>query len=157
MIVFYALGQGPSPAPCAAPEYHQFDFWIGEWVVTDTTGKEVGQNVISREQDGCLLQEHWTAAGMTGTSFNYYAASDSAWHQLWVDNQGTQIILKGHLEQGRMVMRSDWQPGKKVDFYCNQITWTPQPNGNVIQHWTVIAKDGRVLATPFKGIYIRKP
>jgi hypothetical protein len=125
-------------------------------MVLDTTGKEVGTNFIVQMQDGCLIQENWKATGMTGTSYNYYSLADSSWHQIWVDNQGTSLDLKGGIEEGMMVMRSEWIPGKKVDFYCNQITWSPMPNGDVLQHWQVIAKDGRVLATPFKGIYTLK-
>lgn len=27
------------PAPCAAPVYHQFDFWIGDWDVFSAAGQ----------------------------------------------------------------------------------------------------------------------
>jgi hypothetical protein len=137
-------------------EYRQFDFWLGDWRVVDTTGQEVGTNLIVPKQDGCVVQENWASGASTGTSYNYYSQADSSWHQVWVDNSGGSLMLKGGLQGKSMVLRSDWQPGKKVDFYCNQITWTPLENGDVVQHWTVIAQDGRVLATPFKGIYKKK-
>jgi hypothetical protein len=54
--------QGPQPAPCAAPEYREFDFWIGDWVVTRPDGKPAGTNRIERIAGGCGLQETWTAA-----------------------------------------------------------------------------------------------
>src|SRR5918996_1555494 len=53
----------PSPAPCAAPEYRQFDFWLGDWNVYNPAGALVGTNRVTREFDGCVLQEHWVAAG----------------------------------------------------------------------------------------------
>src|ERR1700693_1348918 len=57
-----------------SPEYRQFDFWLGDWDVYSPDGPSVGANLVTSEQDGCLLIEHWTAStgGETGTSFNYY-------------------------------------------------------------------------------------
>ena len=38
----------PAPGPCAAPEHHQFDFWLGDWEVRTPEGKLAGHNTISR-------------------------------------------------------------------------------------------------------------
>src|SRR4051812_18772302 len=79
----YARFAKEEMAPCRDPVYRQFDFWIGDWTVKDPGGNTVGRNVITREQEGCLLVEHWTSAQgvQTGTSFNYYDVRDKKWHQ----------------------------------------------------------------------------
>ncbi|MFZ0030868.1 MAG: hypothetical protein WAK84_03230, partial [Candidatus Cybelea sp.] len=35
-------------AACNAPVYHQFDFWVGTWRVTDTRGKLLGRDIVSK-------------------------------------------------------------------------------------------------------------
>jgi hypothetical protein len=99
-------------APCDAAEYRQFDFWIGDWEVHDPAGNVVGANKVTREQDGCLLVEHWTSsrAKETGTSFNYYDIRDKKWHQLYLSNSGNAgafPAMAGQLKDGKMVLISD--------------------------------------------------
>jgi hypothetical protein len=98
--------------PCDAPEYRQFDFWIGDWEVQNPKGNVVGSNKVTREQDGCVLVEHWTSSrgGNTGTSFNYYDIRDKKWHQLYLSNSGNAgafPAMAGQLKDGKMVLISD--------------------------------------------------
>jgi hypothetical protein len=44
---------------CNGVEFHQFDFWLGEWEVFNKQGIKVGENEIIRLQEGCVLQENW--------------------------------------------------------------------------------------------------
>ncbi len=99
-------------APCRSPEYRQFDFWVGDWDVRAPNGPSVGHNLVTLEQDGCLLVEHWTAntGGQTGTSFNYYDVRDKKWHQLYLDNSGNAgafPAMAGNLVDGKMVLLTD--------------------------------------------------
>ena len=90
----------PSPAPCAAPEYRQFDFWLGDWNVYNPAGALVGTNRVTREFDGCVLQEHWVAAGTSpqrGSSFNTWSPGARKWHQTWVDSTGGFLLLDGEV------------------------------------------------------------
>lgn len=58
-----------TPAPCSAPEYRQFDFWIGRWNVYGPDGRLAGTNDVTREFDGCVgrprrgagIRHGWTA------------------------------------------------------------------------------------------------
>ena len=56
-----ALAQTPvsAPPPCTDAAYRQFDFWLGEWIVSDLAGKKQGDNSITREEGGCLILERW--------------------------------------------------------------------------------------------------
>lgn len=103
---------GEALAPCQAAEFHHFDFWIGDWEVQNPAGQKVGDNVITREQEGCLLVEHWKSArGVeTGTSFNYYDIRDKKWHQLYIANNGNAgafPAMAGELADNKMVLISD--------------------------------------------------
>lgn len=97
--------------PCTSAEYRQFDFWIGDWDV-QVQGQSAGHNLVTLEQDGCLLVEHWKAStgGQTGTSFNYYDVRDKKWHQLYLDNSGNAgafPAMAGTLTGGKMVLVTD--------------------------------------------------
>src|SRR5688500_17570324 len=96
------------PPPCTAPEYRQFDFWVGHWDVKDPSGSTVGTNRITREYGHCVLQEHWEARGprkQIGSSFNTYSPTLKTWHQTWVDSTGGFLLLDGTFAEGKMVPR----------------------------------------------------
>src|SRR5882724_3994509 len=41
--------------PCtAAPQYQQFDFWVGEWDV-EVAGQKVARSLIEKISDGCIV------------------------------------------------------------------------------------------------------
>src|SRR6187200_1349717 len=95
----------PTAKPCESSEHRQFDFWVGHWDVFGPAGRKVGENRIELIADGCALLEQWTGnGGVTGKSLNIYDAVDRRWHQTWVDNGGTLLILAGQLVDRSMVM-----------------------------------------------------
>jgi hypothetical protein len=101
-----------STIPCQTAEFRRFDFWLGDWAVLNPAGQKVGDNLVTREQDGCLLVEHWKSArGIeSGTSFNYFDIRDKKWHQLYLDNSGNAGAfppMSGDLFGNKMVLISD--------------------------------------------------
>ena len=152
----------PPPPPsspgkaCAAPEYRQFDFWIGEWNVTDPRGNAAGTSSVTREHDGCVLHEHWEGAkGGTGSSFNIFDSADKRWHQTWVDNGGTLLELAGSFVEGRMVLEGKGS-GPKGEPLVNRIAWEKLPDGRVRQTWTVSSDGGASWTISFDGFYTKK-
>lgn len=154
---FTSYGQSAdSDCNCCTPEYRQFDFWVGNWTVTDSTGKILGSNLVHQIQDGCALQENWTSKGMTGTSYNFYNSTDQKWRQIWIDNKGGSLELKGKFEDGKMVLKSELLSGEKVDYYYNEIEWILNSDGTVTQTWNIKSKENKLLNTVFVGIYKKK-
>lgn len=93
--------------PCAAPEYRQFDFWVGDWDAFDfdkpTT--KVARTQVGRILDGCVLRENYEGAdGHHGESFTIYDASRKIWHQTWVTNRGELLVIEGQFQDGEMVL-----------------------------------------------------
>ena len=110
MIMLFSHWKVQSQAicPCCTTQHQLFDFWVGDWMVYDTTGNKVGENTIVKQEDNCLLSEHWRGAGgSTGRSYNYYDPSDSTWNQLWLDNSGTILKLKGSAGTNTMSRKSE--------------------------------------------------
>ena len=139
---------------CCTPHQQAFDFWLGKWTVYDTTGQEVGKNTIIKLENGCILTEHWKgASGSNGSSYNYFDRKDSTWNQLWVDNQGNNLKLKGKSDKpGRMTLRSELKLNKNRRYY-DKITWTKVSKNEVIQLWVTYREDDSKIAEIFKGIY----
>jgi hypothetical protein len=151
-----ATAQEPEPpAPCAAEEYRQFDFWLGSWEVTTPDGNVAGTNAIKSILNGCVLHESWRGrGGMTGTSYNTYDPSAGTWHQTWVDDRGGFLLLSGGLEEGSMVLQ-----GEMVDDegpVTHRITWTPVAAGQVRQLWEASRDGGGTWSVVFDGKYARK-
>jgi len=139
--------------PCCSESHSAFDFWIGEWTVYDVTGKEVGKNTIEKQYDNCVLQEKWVSSGKSrGTSYNYFDTKDNTWNQVWVDNSGFSLVLKGNYENGKMILKSQLIEGKKGKYY-NQITWVKNDDGSVTQIWDILNNNNEKLQEAFKGIY----
>jgi hypothetical protein len=148
-----------APKPCASPEHRQFDFWVGDWEVTQPDGTLAGTNRIEIILGGCVLQESWRSANgkSVGHSFNLYAG-DGKWHQTWVDNNGLLLELVGGLESGpssRMVMSQarTTPDGEKA---LHEISWTKLETGQVRQHWRVTTDGGQTWNDAFVGIYTRR-
>ncbi|MCB0476825.1 MAG: hypothetical protein KDC84_01600 [Crocinitomicaceae bacterium] len=145
-----------SQCNCCTDQYNQFDFWVGEWEVYDTTGNKVGDNSIVELEGGCILSEHWRSVkGGSGRSYNFYNSSDSTWNQTWIDSQGGNLILKGQAGTDQMKLASaPFQ--KNGNQLQHQITWTKQEDGSVEQRWDVLDEEGNIKNTLFLGIYKRK-
>lgn len=144
----------PPPQPCAAPEYRQFDFWLGDWDVTQA-GAPAGSNRIESLHGGCVLAENWRSANgsFTGSSLNAYDRGTGRWRQTWTDSSGTVLLLAGGLEDSRMVM-SGTRSGPDGQDVTDRITWTPNEDGSVRQHWQQKTAGGD-WSTLFDGLYVR--
>jgi hypothetical protein len=150
--VLSLLGFTQQNCPCCSAPYQEFDFWLGEWEVFDTSYNWVGRNSLVKREFGCVIQESWTSQG-SGTSLNYFDRNDSLWHQLWVASAGSNLKIYGGIKDGKMVMQSDLIPGRRIPFYRNRITWTPNSDGTVTQRWDIVDSSNTVLQTSFLGIY----
>lgn len=151
-----ALGAAASvaAAPCDTPAHRQFDFWLGEWEVRTPDGKLAGINRIEREYNGCVIHERYTSErDYKGESLNTYDAGRKVWHQTWVDNDGTLLLLDGALRGKSMVLEGQ-DIDDKGSTVKHRITWTSNPDGSVRQHWESTNEKG-AWTTVFDGLYTR--
>lgn len=149
-------GGGEAAAPCAASVHHEFDFWIGDWSVTEND-QPAGTNRIDRLLDGCALFENWVGVdGSRGHSLNFYDRKRDLWQQTWVDASPGVLNLTGHISAGHMVLS-----GKTIDptthkQRVDRITWTPNSDGTVRQLWDQSLDGGKSWKVVFNGMYTRK-
>lgn len=153
-ISTHSIAQNSTKAPCSGEKYSEFDFWEGKWNVYDTKNKLIGTNTLVKMHNNCVMQENWESlvGPSKGTSYNYYNKTDDSWNQVWVDNTGFSLILKGNLVDGKMILKSELFNSKKGNYY-NQITWSKNNDGSVTQVWEYINEEGKVISEAFRGIY----
>lgn len=155
LILWLACAEIAWAAPCDAVEHRAFDFWLGEWRVTTTDGKVAGTNRIESRYGGCVLHERYvTGRGYSGESLNIYDAARKVWHQSWVDNSGTLLLLEGGIRDGKMVLEGE-TAGADSRVTKHRITWTPNPDGSVRQHWESTNDRGE-WSTAFDGHYTKQ-
>ena len=127
------------PAACTGTPYRQFDFWVGDWEVTNAQGAVVGQNTITKILNG-----------------NIYNLQTDKWHQTWVSDNGQLLQLDGGLDEpGRMVLRGE-TVGQDGGVVLNEIAWERLPSGQVRQVWRTSSDAGANWQIVFNGLYTKK-
>ena len=161
ILVFFistiSIWSQDSDCVCCSENHRAFDFWIGEWEVTDNDGKVLGTNSITQARDGCVLVEDWKSAKgtFTGGSTNFYNQRKGQWEQLWLDNAGTYLHLKGNRTGNNMILESEEIDREEKPAYKNRITWTLNQDGTVRQLWEIVVGN-KVENVAFDGLYTRK-
>lgn len=150
---------GRTSERCSAPEFREFDFWLGRWEVRNPDGKIVGHNEIRRVSDGCGLLESWEGvSGGTGVSINAYDSDREHWTQRWVGS-GATLWLEGGLEEGsdgaRMVLSGAGPRVTPRGEVRDRISWTPLRDGPVLQVWEMQPARGGDWSEVFRGLYTR--
>lgn len=147
----------PARPDCSAPEFRQFDFWLGDWNVT-SGGAQAGTNLVTSEEDGCVIHEHWKGSrGGTGQSFTFYNRVTGTWKQVWIDNGGNPAELEGTYKDGVLALAAEKKgaDGKvtlsKLTFFDNKADRT------VRQLWETSGDGGKTWHVIFDGLYARKP
>lgn len=155
-IINSSYGQNQK-APCDTEKHNEFNFWVGDWNVYNTKGALIGTNKILKMQSNCVMQENWESktSPNKGTSYNYVDLTDQTWNQVWVDNSGYSLVLKGNLVKNSMILKSAVIKGKQGDYY-NRVTWTPNKDGSVTQVWDYVSTQGKVIQEAFRGVYKKK-
>lgn len=110
-----------SSAPCASVEAHQFDFWIGEWNISQKILQADGTwldlpatNRVSATLNGCALIEHWegkvlffwegmkSAGQLKGLSIRAFNPKSKKWSIYWMDTHNPEFgTFEGEFKNGR--------------------------------------------------------
>jgi hypothetical protein len=112
-----ALAAAPAPPPCTAAEFHQLDFWVGEWNLThrarvardkDEWTDGTGTNSVRKILKGCVVEEHFEdkASDFSGQSASVYDPARHEWRQTWVDDSGAYLVFTGGFAKDRMILQT---------------------------------------------------
>jgi hypothetical protein len=138
-----------------APEYHQFDFWIGDWDAfdLDNSSTPVARNRVNRILDGCVLLEDYQGTnGLHGQSFSIYDASRKLWHQSWVTDRGKLLVIEGGLHDGAMILNGSDRDANGQRRLVRG-TWKRVSGG--VRETAVTSQDGGHSWTPWFDIVFK--
>jgi hypothetical protein len=124
-----SLADFPKASSCSAPEYRQFDFWLGDWDAFEGDSPTPAARIrVTSLLDGCVVHEDYQdTTGKRGQSFSIYDASRKTWHQSWVTNRGQLLVIEGNFQAGEMVLTgAEMVAGKKR---LARGTWMPVKGG----------------------------
>jgi len=170
-----AAGPAQSPAPkpfdCTAPEYRQFDFWVGEWdLVPNPETRPAAAaplppdfkpmiNIVTKAHGGCVIVETFDdQRGFTGQSFNIFDRFKRQWHQTWVDSGGGLHEYWGELKDGRMVYLGEVPFGPAqplVGRRTMRVTFVPLGPNRMRQYSELLTRDGTWIPG-YDFIYTRR-
>ncbi len=146
-----------SSPECSATEYHQLDFWIGDWDVfeTDTPGgPSIARAHVDPIAQGCAIHELYEQHdGLIGDSILSYDPVRRQWQQTWVTNRGSIMVIVGNFKDGVLVLEGEvhLKTGKSV---MQRITWKTQGKG--VRESAVLSKDGgKTWAPAFDLLFLK--
>jgi hypothetical protein len=146
----------PQKSPsCTAPEYRQFDFWVGDWNAYDMDKAEtvVAHNRVDSILDGCVLREDYQdTSGHKGQSFSIYDASRKVWHQTWVTNRGELLVIEGKFQNGEMTLVGADKTTDRTERQVRGI-WKPADGG--VRETAVTSTDGGKTWKPWFDMMFR--
>ena len=138
------------------PGYRQFDFWVGEWKVVNTSNQQVGTNSVRLLEDGCIVEENWTSGrgGQTGKSFNFYNPTTGKWHQSYMDNQGGNWMMDGEYKEGALKYEGAiYSPGRTVLVHMTFFNLGPDK----VRQWAETSTDqGKSWQVTWDATYLRQ-
>ena len=142
---------------CSAEEYRKLDFWIGDWDTFETSapdGPSIARTRIKPIAEGCAIHELYEQTdGLVGDSILSYDPVRKLWHQTWVTNRGSIMVLWGHFKGDDLVLEgeSHLRDGTSV---MQRITWQAQEGG--VRESALQSKDGGKTWTEAFDVLFRK-
>ena len=147
----------PASSQCSAKEFHQLDFWIGDWDTFDTDtpgGPSIARARVEPIAQGCAIHELYEQTdGLIGDSILSYDPVRHQWQQTWVTNRGSLMVLWGNFKDGALILEGEahLRDGKSV---MQRITWQAQDEG--VRESAVMSKDGGKTWTAAFDVVFRK-
>ncbi len=143
----YAQTAAPAADPagprCPAPEFRQFDFWVGDWDTFETDNSapdSIARARVAPIAAGCAIHELYEQTdGLIGDSILSYDAAKKVWQQTWVTNRGSFMYLTGVFKDGIVTLEgeSHLRDGRTVNM---RITWKSE--GQHVREYAMSSTDG---------------
>ena len=145
--------------PCSAPEFSQFNFWVGKWNLewkNEDGSTGYGTNNITKPLGDCVIEEHFSTADSSfrGKSVSTYNTHKKLWQQTWVDNNGAYLDFTGGFEDGKMILsrKAMNREGKEV---IQRMVWYNIIENEFDWNWELSRDDGSSWNVLWKIPYTR--
>jgi hypothetical protein len=156
-----ALAAAPAANPaapnCPAMEFHQLDFWLGDWDTQDSDAKDttsVARTHVDAIAAGCAVHELYEQTdGLIGDSILSYDPVRKQWQQTWVTNHGSIMQIYGLFKDGVLTLQGEThlRDGRIIG---QRITWKAEGKG--VRETGVSSKDGGKTWDPYFNVLFVK-
>ena len=157
LALLLAATMGTSAASaCSAPEYRQFDFWLGDWDAYEYTdrGTPIARTHVEPIAAGCAIHELYEQTdGLIGDSILSFDPVRRAWQQTWVTNRGSLMLITGRFRDGAVTLEGETHTGDGKTV-LQRITWKAE--GSVVRETAVMSRDGGKSWAPAFDVLFRK-
>ena len=134
--------------------YRALDFWIGDWVVRNAAGFEMGRSHVESSLNGCAIEETWTGSlGGNGRSLTSYDAANKRWVQHYVSSTGSYNDYAGQTQGKSVVMIAPGGTAAKPAQI--RMSFTPLDDGRVRQLMETSSDNGATWTPNFDGYYAK--
>jgi hypothetical protein len=153
----------PAGGPVSSARYpcrdeHTFDFWVGDFDATPWNQPDApprGQLHNTREYDGCVIVERWSAASGAGMSISFFDVNRHVWRMVWNDDSNSSNDFEGTYRDGAMRFEG-WvldAAGKRV--LARNVLQNFSPD--VIRHtYSTSTDDGKTWVVKSDGKFSRR-
>lgn len=155
LLLAAGIAHSTESSHCSAPEYRQFDFWVGNWEAFDRDGKLLGHTLIEKIEQGCVLQEWWRGNGAengAGTSLSMYDRKHKLWRHTWASVRGNFAPIDGGWQGNRMLM-TGYFVNDRGEREFHRTVWEPAPGG--VHHRWDSTTDGGVTWNVIHEAWLR--
>ena len=142
---------------CPAPEYRQFDFWLGDWDTFEVVGDtrtSIARARVDLIAGGCAVRELYEQTdGLIGDSILSFDPVRKVWQQTWVNNGGGLMVLTGAFKDGAVTLEGEAHTGSGKNL-PHRITWKAEGDG--VRETAVLSKDGGQTWEPAFDVLFKK-
>jgi len=154
-----AIAQPALSAPsCSSHDNRAFDFWVGDWDVFDVESpdKLAAHARIDLILGGCAIHEVYQQVdGLRGESLSLYDGNSKQWHQTWVTNRGTLLLINGSSQSGEVTLSG---VAHAPDGKTQHIRGTWKLQGKDVRETAVVSRDeGKIWGPLFDIVFRPKP
>lgn len=149
-----AVPSAPVPS-CAGAEHRRLDFWAGDWDAFDVGGsdKPAARARVEVILGGCALRETYESAnGLVGESYTAYDATRKVWHQTWVTNRGTLLMVEGNFQGPSLILEGPHRFPSGREGMLRGV-WTPE--ADAVREVAHTSEDGGKTWEPLFDIRFR--
>ena len=139
---------------CAGDEkpYRDFDFIVGNWEYRNADGHTIGEQVITKQGEGCAIIEEWTEiSGITGQGMSFVDPKTGLWRQVWMSSRFHIDYSGGLNESGAMVLEGTMYPTTGGSSSPVRGVWTRQNDGSIRKEFLRFDEKTNEWITFFEG------
>jgi len=150
--------QAATTSPCTADSsYQRLAFWVGDWDVSDSTGKPYATQRVRAVIDECAITAEWTSGGGNkGMGLSAFDMKTREWKQIYVSNQipfrsGVTLRTSDPSYTGpgiRFIPLPDPTAGNSVQ---TRVTIMPLSGHRALQEFEDSRDGGKTWTVVFKG------